>query len=69
MTWMYEYRPCAFCGADCLTHPDAGNSLAFCGDCGAATCPDHRVDDEAQRCVQCAASHYASAHGDDQPVS
>jgi hypothetical protein len=48
------------CGHDCSTHPDAGNSLAGCGDCGADTCPDCRVDDEATRCVECAAVFYAA---------
>jgi hypothetical protein len=56
----HEHKPCAVCGVDCSTHPDAGNSLDSCGDCGRATCPDHRVDDAAGRCVDCAATHYAA---------
>lgn len=58
----HEHQPCAFCGVDCSTHPDAGNSLSCCGDCGCATCPDHRVDDQAARCVDCAARFYARAN-------
>jgi hypothetical protein len=54
-----EHQACHMCGADCSTHPDAGNPLACCGDCGKPTCPDHRVDDSAQRCNECAAVHYA----------
>jgi hypothetical protein len=56
----YESRPCAFCGVDCTTHPDAANPLDPCGDCGRVTCPDHRVDDAAARCVDCAATFYAT---------
>ena len=54
----HEHAACHICNADCSTHPDAGNSLAQCGDCGGATCPDHRVDDAATRCVDCAATFY-----------
>lgn len=56
----HEHRPCAFCALDCSTHPDAGNPLSFCGDCGRVTCPDHRVDDMAERCVECASVFYAN---------
>lgn len=55
-----EHRPCFTCGVDCTTHPDAANPLSFCGDCGHVTCPDHRVLDETERCVACAARHYAA---------
>jgi hypothetical protein len=54
----YEHQFCHLCGADCSTHPDAANPLACCGDCGRPTCPDHRVDDDAQRCNACAAVFY-----------
>jgi hypothetical protein len=54
-------RPCAFCGTLCSTHQDAAHPLAPCGDCGAVTCSDHRVVDEADRCVACAARHHGSA--------
>ena len=54
----HAHRSCAVCGADCSTHPDAANPLDFCGDCGAPTCPDHRVEDTAGRCVDCASHHY-----------
>lgn len=47
------------CGHDCSTHPDAANPLAGCGDCGADTCPDCRVEDQATRCVECASVFYA----------
>jgi hypothetical protein len=56
----HDHQPCGLCGADCSTHPDAGNALASCGDCGCATCPDHRVDDAATRCNACAAVFYAA---------
>jgi|SRR5262245_26745447 len=61
----YDSQPCGICQrggryTDCTTHPDAANPLAYCGDCGQVTCPDHRVDDDATRCVDCAATHYAS---------
>ena len=56
----HEHAPCALCGVDCSTHDDAANPLASCGDCGAATCPDHRVADAATRCVDCAAKFYAT---------
>jgi hypothetical protein len=55
----HEHQLCTFCGVDCSTHPDAGNPLSCCGNCGRATCPDHRVDDAATRCVECAANFYA----------
>lgn len=61
-TWMngkYQEAVCAHCGVVVSTHPDAGNPWAGCGDCGVATCPDCRVDDQAQRCVTCAAVFYA----------
>jgi hypothetical protein len=54
----HEHRACAFCNADCSTHPDAGNPLSCCGDCGKPTCPDHRVEDDAERCVDCASVFY-----------
>jgi len=54
----HEHHACAFCGLDCSTHPDAGSPLDRCGDCGRPTCPDHRVDDMASRCVDCASVHY-----------
>jgi hypothetical protein len=56
----HEHAACHICGADCSTHPDAGNSLARCGDCGRAACPDHRVEDAATRCNECAATFYAT---------
>lgn len=55
----HEHALCAYCQADCSTHPDAANPLAPCQDCGAVTCLDHRVEDEADRCVGCAATFYA----------
>jgi hypothetical protein len=55
----HQHRPCWLCGSDCSTHPDAANPLACCGDCGRPTCPDHRVDDHAQRCNACAAVFYS----------
>jgi hypothetical protein len=55
-----EHADCHFCGTDCNTHPDAANPLSTCGDCGAVTCLDHRVADQASRCVDCAAAFYAS---------
>jgi len=55
----HEHGLCHFCGADCSTHPDAANPLAPCGDCGTVTCPDHRVEDAADRCNACAAVFYA----------
>jgi len=51
----HEHAPCGVCGVDCSTHPDAGNPLDFCGDCGVVTCPDHREDNSAARCPACAA--------------
>lgn len=57
----HEHRLCHLCNADCSTHPDAGNPLEFCGDCGKPTCPDHRVDDAAARCNACAAVFYQEA--------
>jgi hypothetical protein len=56
----FEHLPCHMCGSDCSTHPDAANPLSSCGDCGKATCPDHRVEDDAQRCNACAAIFYAN---------
>lgn len=56
----HEHAACHLCGVDCSTHPDAGNPLANCGDCGRATCPDHRVDDTAARCNECAAAYYSA---------
>ncbi|HMJ04006.1 MAG TPA: hypothetical protein VK506_13785 [Conexibacter sp.] len=49
----YAHKPCHICGVDCSTHPDAGNPLALCGDCGKATCPDHRDETPATRCSSC----------------
>jgi hypothetical protein len=54
----YEQVPCVYCGTVCSTHPDAGSPLTYCGDCGRVACPDHRVEDAADRCVECAALHY-----------
>lgn len=51
----HEHRACHVCGADCSTRPDAGNPLDSCGDCGKATCPDHREESMAARCTPCAA--------------
>jgi hypothetical protein len=56
----YEEQPCAICGTTCSTHPDAANPIAGCGDCGRTTCLDHRVEDAATRCVDCAATFYAT---------
>ena len=62
----HQIEACAICLSvdgrytECSTHPDAANPLARCGDCGAATCPDHRVDDGAQRCNACAVVFYAT---------
>jgi len=56
----HQHAACHLCGVDCSTHPDAGNPLARCGDCGRPTCPDHRVDDAAMRCNECAATFYAT---------
>ena len=54
----HVHGTCA-CGNDCSTHPDAAYPLAGCGDCGADTCPDCRVEDAATRCNACAAKFYA----------
>ena len=54
----HEHDACSICGTDCSTHPDSGNPLTCCGDCGQPTCPDHRVEDAATRCVKCAAIFY-----------
>jgi hypothetical protein len=43
---------CAFCGVD-YTH-----QIATCGTCGRSTCPDHRVNDHASRCNDCAVAFY-----------
>ena len=65
----YEVRPCALCLSvdgrytECTTHPDAANPLAPCQDCGAVTCLDHRILDEADRCNACAAIFYATPKG------
>jgi hypothetical protein len=56
----FEQHACAFCSSVCSTHPDAANPLTYCGDCGRVACPDHRVDDAADRCVDCAATFYAA---------
>ncbi len=61
----HEHALCDFCRARCSTHPDAANPLAPCGDCGRVTCEDHRVLDEGDRCVDCAAVFYAQKHRDD----
>lgn len=60
----HQHQPCAICGVDCSTHPDAGNPLALCGDCGLPTCPDHRVQDQADRCVDCASKFYQDVEAD-----
>ncbi len=65
----HDHLPCHICGADCSTHPDAGNPLECCGDCGRATCPDHRVDDAAARCSDCAAAFYAAATTDGEQLA
>lgn len=62
----YDPQPCAIClrsgrYTECTTHPDAANPLTYCGDCGQVACPDHRVEDDADRCVDCAATFYAAA--------
>ena len=57
-TTTYHEEACSGCGHFCSAHPYAGNSLACCGDCGAVTCPDCRVDDMAARCSSCAAKFY-----------
>jgi hypothetical protein len=62
-----EQRVVCDCGNTCSTHPDEGNSLAYCGDCGGVTCPDCRVEDAATRCSSCAAKHYGIG-GDEGPV-
>lgn len=49
----FEEGDCASCGDRCSTHPDASDSLAFCGDCNAVTCSCCREDDPAQRCPKC----------------
>jgi len=54
----HQHALCAFCSTDCSTHPDAANPFDYCGDCGCVACPDHRVEDEAGRCVKCAAIYY-----------
>jgi hypothetical protein len=41
-----HYHGICRCGHDCSTHPDAGNPLAYCGDCGEPTCPDCRIEDD-----------------------
>jgi hypothetical protein len=56
----HQHEACHLCGVDCSTHPDAANPLASCGDCGRPTCPDHRVDDAATRCNECAATFYGT---------
>ena len=46
---------CCICGFDVTTHPDdSQGGLAYCGDCGGATCARHRDDSQAQRCHRCA---------------
>lgn len=57
-TTTYHEEACSGCYHTASTHPDAGNSLGYCGDCGAATCPDCRVEDAATRCSSCAAKFY-----------
>jgi len=57
----HEHAACIVCGVDCSTHPDAGNSLDQCGDCGGVTCPDHREENNAARCPKCAARFRAPA--------
>jgi hypothetical protein len=59
----HQHAPCALCRTqddrytDCSTFGDAANPLAYCGDCGNATCPDHRDEnDPATRCTVCAAA-------------
>ena len=65
----HEHRACHVCGVDCSTHPDAGSPLATCGDCGEATCPDHRdQDDPAQRCTVCTRLRAAEAAAARMPV-
>lgn len=50
----HEHATCTRCGVDCSTHPDAGNSLDCCADCGHATCPDCRdYINNAPICVDC----------------
>jgi hypothetical protein len=60
-TTTHEHAACSICGTDCSTHPDAANPIARCGDCGGVTCLDHRVEDAATRCVDCAATFYATS--------
>lgn len=49
----HQHATCG-CGSDCSTHPDAGNPLESCADCGVATCPDCReYERNAPVCVNC----------------
>ena len=55
----YEHDFCCVCGEEVSTHPDSSNGgLAQCGDCGKATCAQHRSDDLATRCTNCARRCY-----------
>lgn len=58
----HEHAACYACQADCSSHPDAANPLAPCGDCGQVTCLDHRVSDQADRCLDCANVFYREEH-------
>lgn len=56
----HEHGICV-CGSDCSTHPDAGNPLDSCADCGIATCPDCRVySRNAPVCLTCSSKREVS---------
>jgi hypothetical protein len=58
----HEHATCA-CGHDCSTHPDAGNPLDCCADCGCATCPDCReYHHTAPVCTACCRRRTENAH-------
>ena len=48
-----DYAPCHICGTTVCTHPEAGNTLEYCGDCGKVTCLEHREEGGASRCTNC----------------
>lgn len=45
---------CHICQRLLSTHSDAGvDALSYCGDCGKATCAEHRDESRASRCQAC----------------
>jgi hypothetical protein len=59
-----EHDVCHICKSHVSTHPDAGMSLEFCGDCGKPTCPEHRDETLAARCTVCQGRHKAAVEPD-----